>query len=76
MGYGRSCPTVYIPMTFVCRECSVSVTIQIDAGKDYIYEDTLREGERDMVVSCNWLLIREENVVLCSHCRFSHKDGG
>ena len=69
MSYGRSFPTVYVPLTFVCESCGVSVTIQVDAGKDYIYEDTCREGEYRMIDCCNWWLCRVTNVALCSNCR-------
>jgi len=76
MSYGRSFPTVYVPLTFVCESCAITVTVQVDAGKDYIYEDTCREGERYMIDCCNWLLRRSTSTVLCADCRHHDSEKG
>ena len=70
MGYGRSFPTMFVPVTIVCANCGVTVTIQVDAGKDYIFEDTVREAELLMIGHCNWMVPhRSGDDVLCSSCR-------
>ncbi len=76
MSYGHSSPTVFVPLTFVCKECGVIVTIQVDAGKDYIWEDTVREGERYMIAHCGWYIEwtntpikTQTHPVLCAACK-------
>lgn len=71
MSYGHSYPPVFVPLTFVCQGdgCFAVVTIQVDAGKDYIWEDTVREGERYMIIHCHWRVEHRGSSVLCADCK-------
>lgn len=70
MGYGNSTPKVTMPFTFCCSECGVVVTISVDVGKDYVFEDTCTEALKYMEDCCNWAVWGDHrHKHLCSECK-------
>ena len=59
-----------MPFVFTCAECRVVVTISVDVGKDYIFEDTCKESLKYMEDCCNWEVYgRNPHLHLCSECK-------
>lgn len=67
MGVGRSTGSATVPVTFQCVECSLRVTLGATVGKDYIYEESVRDAEQELVQSCGWFL--DGHAAYCACCR-------
>lgn len=75
MGYGHSTPMVTMPFSFRCSGCGVVITITVDVGKDYIFEDTCQESLKYMEDCCAWAVYGDHrHDPMCARCKPSPSD--
>lgn len=74
MSYGASTPTTRLSVSFTCNGCQLVATLHVDVGKDYIFEDTMREAQRLILTACGWSESRGlagpgHRLLWCHDCR-------
>lgn len=54
MGYGSASPVTRVPVSFTCHSCGLVLDLRVHVGKDYCFEETLREAQRLVQTTCGW----------------------